>query len=597
VSTEQRLLIAGWARASSGDNATLAIVRTCPDGSLDQGSNCSGDGFGDINSVTGKGRGIKLIDVFDGGPLERIDSIGFQTAESPGSAGCSDTAPTEKILVAGVATVPPRDQVPEKEVFVVARLCANGKLDENFGGNEQDYDLGQYDPEGIVTIVFSNGGWTRISEAFSLAVHPDNDRMVAGGFATFRPGGLGTPDIEFFALARLIIDEDDCDAQSANPGCFDLTFGPNDNDDGRIWFDGDGDQDGDWTKNEIHAIQLLEDQEEDGEYDILITGSTLVNSTSNRDFFVARVNYDGGASASLFDWTPVVVAFATNRDDIAWDLLVNETDYIVGGVSCTSAAPCASVDDVDATPDSDFALARLVPDGSGGYELDDTFGLNDDGMRLFDLDHTDVGYSLIFHPQDQGDPKLVIGGYSSEDDSQAYMSGTRFVYDADEVDGSVDVFSSYYSGTSTGNNRGDRGWELRVQNDENRIILGGFHTRGLGSGGPDFAAIRLCEEPDEEACESTEAPPSGSGREPFAHFGTSAITTSGNSALALPGVLSQVSASIKGRVFTNPPADLTGGTSSRPLYLHRLSEDLSGTLFGAFSEASTMDDLLATKLA
>jgi hypothetical protein len=190
------------------------------------------------------------------------------------------------------------------------------------------------------------------------------------------------------------------------------------------------------------------------------------------------------------------VPFGTNQDDIAWDMALfsGEAKLFVGGYTCPIA--CAAGDD---SPESDFALARLE---LGNGDLDSFDG---DGKRDFSVGYTDVGYSIILQPQPApGFPKLLIGGYSATNDGGTpFMSGGRILFDGS---GTPDTFRSAFGGIGT---RGDQAWELRVQASNNRIVAGGFHTRGVQNGGPTFAALRICKDPAEDPCDASGIPSGG----------------------------------------------------------------------------------------
>jgi hypothetical protein len=90
------------------------------------------------------------------------------------------------------------------------------------------------------------------------------------------------------------------------------------------------------------------------------------------------------------------------------------------------------------------------------------------------------------------------------------MSGARFTYDSPDPD-VYEFFKSEFDST-TGED-GDQAWELVLQPIDNFIVAGGFHYQPvMMSNRPTFAAIRLCENPGDENCESAEAPlPDGGG--------------------------------------------------------------------------------------
>ncbi len=544
VEGEERTLVAGWARPN-GEGPEFAIARLCENGFLDNGTTtgnggCGGTGFG-RHVGSNPASGVAFNDFFDNAEIERVNAITIQQAESD---ACDDTGPTDKIIVAGRAAV--NLEEPSEYVWGLMRFCDDGELDTDWGGRARDWiDHDEFpeslwnDAAGTVTINFGNIGdpeltsWMRRGEAFAVAVEATTQKIVVAGYA-FMPMDSGSfigGTTSHFAIARLDTDEA-CGAD--NWGCYDETFnsGMNDPDDGRVHFDGDPQTGATHLsiEDEVHGIQLVEIGED--QYVIVIAGQDKPYDEDDRDFYVAWIDFDGqgDVSGTPYDWA-TSVTFDTDDDDIAWDLVVTGDDKIVVGGATCFAACAASIDVGDVTPESDFALARLCFDG----ELDEgdcggnAFGPLGDGKRTYPLGYTDVGFSLILQPQATGNPRILIGGYSAEDDEDpAFMSGARFTPDADEDDEDVEWFRSDFSGTYTGNDRGDQAWGLARQSND-RIVAGGFHTRGFASGGPDFAAIRLCKDPGEdEGCidpESIPTPDGGGEGMGLAHFITMVAAT------------------------------------------------------------------------
>jgi hypothetical protein len=177
-------------------------------------------------------------------------------------------------------------------------------------------------------------------------------------------------------------------------------------------------------------------------------------------------------------------------------LYAAEGKVFVGGYTCPGG--CTAGDD---SPSSDFALTRLSLTNG-----DVDTGFDTDGMRDFSIGHTDVGYSIALQDQAGSFPNLVIGGYSATNDGDTpFMSGGRVAFDGS---GTPSIFRSTFGGVRT---RGDQAWEVQVQEND-RIVAGGFHTRGVQNGGPTFATIRLCKNPTEDPCDAS-GMPSGGGNE------------------------------------------------------------------------------------
>jgi hypothetical protein len=144
-----------------------------------------------------------------------------------------------------------------------------------------------------------------------------------------------------------------------------------------------------------------------------------------------------------------------------------------------------------ATPQSDFALARLTSAG----QPDNNFGGSNNGTRVFDVNYANIGYSLVLQPQTTGFPKILIGGYSALSGGTPYMAGGRVLFDGT---GTPDTFQSNFSGT-LGGSAGDQARQLLVQ-DDNKILAGGFHTVQTG---PYFGIIRLCKDTDPSSCSAS----------------------------------------------------------------------------------------------
>jgi hypothetical protein len=189
-----------------------------------------------------------------------------------------------------------------------------------------------------------------------------------------------------------------------------------------------------------------------------------------------------------------------------------EEAMIVVGVTCPLGS-CANLD-ADASQQSDIAFAQLDPDNGAINYQERVIGASGE----FANTHSDVAHSVVLqiadghHGQGNGHDHgngnghdtlfFVIGGYSVDSDGSAtYMSGARFRFDKKNDPDEYEFFRSDFA-----NSTGDQTRELRLQSD-NRIVAGGFHTE---SGAATFAAVRLCEDPD-ETCDQGNAPSPGDG--------------------------------------------------------------------------------------
>lgn len=346
----------------NGSDDDIALARYLPDGSLDPAFD--GDGW-------------LLTDLFGGGSNEEARAMVVQK--------------DGKILVAGYT------DGGEDLDFLLVRYNPDGSLDMDFDGDgwrvsdfygshesangltlqadgkllvagytyqdtDADFAIARYHPDGSLDTSFGGVGWVRLDfaggkdMAKGVAVQADG-RIVVVGEAEV---GVDSAD---FALARF------------NPeGSLDATF------------DGDG-----W---------LLTDLE--GNYDIgkaLVVqpeGKIVVSGDSSGDMAVVRYNTDGSLDASFDEDGWLKLDFYGMRSANNSLLIQPNGKLIVVG-------------NVHFCDENDFALARLTPDGN----LDRSF--EDDGLLLsYIVDISDFGNVLVQQP----DGKLIVGGkvYNSSDE-------------------------------------------------------------------------------------------------------------------------------------------------------------------------------------
>ena len=146
VQTDGKIVLAG--RSLQGGNSNFAVARLCPDGRLDNGTNCGSPGFG---------AGGKVMTDFGGN--DSAEAILIQ--------------PDGRIVVSGSTRACPASD------FAVARYNADGSPDTSFDG------------DGKATTDFS-GRW---DEGYGLARQADGKLIVVGKCRTTS----ATPD---FALVR-----------------------------------------------------------------------------------------------------------------------------------------------------------------------------------------------------------------------------------------------------------------------------------------------------------------------------------------------------------------------------------------------------------
>lgn len=132
---------------------------------------------------------------------------------------------------------------------------------------------------------------------------------------------------------------------------------------------------------------------------IVIVGTTKIGTGPDHDFLIARVNLDGTPDASFGGGGTTFVAFdqgGGNHDAANAVTIDAQGRIVVVGEAERSA-----------TNDSDYAIARLLPNG----QPDSTFGINNSGKRLitFNLSvnsPTDVATAVAMDPSG----KIVIAG-------------------------------------------------------------------------------------------------------------------------------------------------------------------------------------------
>ncbi len=235
--------------------------------------------------------------------------------------------------------------------FVVLRFNADGTPDTSFSF------------DGQVTVDFGGGN----DACNALALQPDG-KIVAVG-STVNSG------VDYdFAVARLDAD-----------GTLDATFGGGT---GKsvIAFDL-----ADLDDDRAHAVALQPDGR------IVVAGYALAGANGDYDFAVVRLSPDGTRDTTFNGNGRVTIPFdlpqATHRMDVAAAVVVDDEGRIVLGGSAEANGNA-----------SDFAVARLLPDGT----LDDEFDADGRRTIAFDLGAStdDIAYQAIL----QRDGRIVLAG-------------------------------------------------------------------------------------------------------------------------------------------------------------------------------------------
>jgi uncharacterized delta-60 repeat protein len=127
---------------------------------------------------------------------------------------------------------------------------------------------------------------------------------------------------------------------------------------------------------------------------LLVGGATLTFDGA-QDFAIVRVSTDGRLDSS-FDSDGVAIVDFAAADDVVTSLIVQPSDGKILAAGWANVGTFAS-------PDYDFALVRLNPDGS----LDSTFG--GDGLVVADVGGSDDSISGLVL---LGNGQIVVAGYS-----------------------------------------------------------------------------------------------------------------------------------------------------------------------------------------
>ncbi len=284
--------------------------------------------------------------------------------------------PDGKIVVAGSAA---SASVGDKN-FAVARLDPSGALDLSFGAS------------GKTTIAFDLGGLNS-DIGFDVAIQSDGKIVVAGWAAT---GAVGTD----FAAVRL--NED---------GSLDPGFGAG----GKVVIPFDL---GGYLGDEALAVAIQNDGR------IVLAGTAEYTENGDHDFAIARLHPDGSLDASFGFGGKVTVPFDIGGDlvDTAYDVMIQADGKIVVAGTVDSG--------VD---DTDFGVARLLPDGS----LDPGFGTVDGRTAVpFDLGGPgQLNYDDAYGAAIQGDHKVVVAGVVEEGADHDVLGVIRLTTDLIHLDG------------------------------------------------------------------------------------------------------------------------------------------------------------------
>ena len=299
-------------------NSWGRAVRVLSDGSIVVAGSID-YGAGDTDFVAVKLTPSGALDT-SWGQSPGFTDINFDVASPYGDDGNALAVDRSgRVLIAGSVDVGPGNRD-----MGVARLTQAGLLDTTFGSGT-----------GLKTISFDYSG-PDSDLAFGVAVAPSG-KIVVGGATRYQPGG-GTLSFNF-AIAQLLSD-----------GSLDAGFGNG----GRqiAAFDRGG------TWNDIIRAVAVDDRNR------ILVGGESARSPGVWDFAVARFLPNGAPDTSFdsvgfrFDTFSCSVVCG-ERDSVHSIALQGDGRILLAGPTYTSAAA-----------DSDFGVARLLPDGT----LDNHFG-------------------------------------------------------------------------------------------------------------------------------------------------------------------------------------------------------------------------------
>ena len=258
-----------------------------------------------------------------------------------GDGGLAIIGPvTNQSAAVGALALQPDGKIVVSVGAAVARLLSTGALDPNFG---------------LAGLAFVPGVSNRNESILALRLQPDG-KIVAGGISSRLTGG----DMAFLGL-RLTAD-----------GAIDPTFGSG----GRALA----------AFGSSLAVGRAVALQGDG--GIVVGGGVFLNN--KMVFGLARFTAAGGLDAGFGTGGEVIVPFAGSNVSQINDLALQSDGRIIAAGIATG------------TNATDFALARLNPDGS----LDHSFG--DQGILRTDFSHgsSDVGAAVALLPDD----RILVGG-------------------------------------------------------------------------------------------------------------------------------------------------------------------------------------------
>lgn len=359
-------LVAAGVAGHLGGIPMYGLVRYCPNGSLDNGSNCGAGGFGaggmvttsipgsdnaQARAVTVRLDGSVVVTGYASSVFGNVFvTVSYTSNGSASSPVITDIAsgddlansialqPDGRVVIAGSGHNGSNDD------FVLVRLWQDGTLDT--GGKQT---LGFDD-------AFFGPGSRDIANA--MALQSDGKIILAGQISD-----SGASDTDF-ALARFFPD-----------GRLDASFGVN----GRVTYGFGGDQ-------FARAVVVQPDDK------IVVGGYTIAGSAVN--FMIARFNPDGTPDGGFGFGGFNVMDFLGGPDYGVALTLAPDNKIVMGGTAFNGARNV-------------FGVARFNDDGTPDLTFDE------DGKTLyeFSVGPTHYGSAVVVQP----DRKIVLGGHVGAD--------------------------------------------------------------------------------------------------------------------------------------------------------------------------------------
>ena len=304
--------------------------------------------------------GMVTVDFGNGAGSDRGDGIALQA--------------DGRIVVVGTTV----GDDPSSANFAVASLNSDGTLDLTFGAGT-----------GKTTIEFDLNAGSGADAASGVAIEPDGKIVIVGS--------ASTPTGSDVAVARLLPD-------GTRDSGFNLT--------GKVTFGFA--LAGATIENDFATGVAIDPQ---GRI-VLSARAVEVSPDSQSVFAAARLTPSGQLDADFHSNGRTTIAFDPGTgisEASATSLVIQRSDgaIVLAGLANSSAS---------ATPNSDIAVARLLPDGSP----DSSFGIGGKTLVAYDLEPS--GQDLAFGVAQQSDGRLLLAGLSVGTPIQ-YATLTRLTHD------------------------------------------------------------------------------------------------------------------------------------------------------------------------